>query len=294
VHPDVRNVDAKQMVTNAEQLIKDGAKALIVAAPDPATSAAVAHAASAQGVAVVDYDPPPADNPAGSPADYALAPDYRKIGELQGRGVIRGVRSTDDASVIVLAQAPNEAAEAAMTAGQLDVLQPRFDAKAYRLVARQVLDGPGAPPADRAFDQLLAANGGTVNAVLAANDQIAAAVRTELRAKNLLGKVTVTGFGASPDALKAVLRGDQFMTSYLPAESRTESAAALASTLAGGDRAAADRMTVAGPGHARSMLVAPASITLDTIKSVFDSGMADSDDICTDELAMRCNQLSIS
>jgi D-xylose transport system substrate-binding protein len=97
--------------------------------------------------------------------------------------------------------------------------------------------------------------------------------------------------------LKSILRGEQCMTVYAPVESLAGTTAKLAAALGRADRREADRLTLGGPaasGAARAVAVAPASVTLDTIKEVFDSGAASSDDVCTDDLAPRCNQLSIS
>ncbi|MGB6160981.1 MAG: substrate-binding domain-containing protein [Pseudonocardiaceae bacterium] len=86
--------------------------------------------------------------------------------------------------------------------GARNVLQPRYDTGAYRLVARQSVDNNQR--ASAVFEQLLTANSGHVDGVLAANDSVAGAVITVLRKKGLTGKVRVTGLGATPEALTAV------------------------------------------------------------------------------------------
>lgn len=135
--------------------------------------------------------------------------------------------------------------------------------------------------------------------MLAANDGVAGAVITVLRKKGLAGKVRVTGLGATPESLKAVLRGDQFMTVFRPVEQQATAAAKLAGALARNDRAAADRIASIivteplGRRKVRAVLVAPVFITVDTVKQVIDSGLVRSHDICDSELALRCGQLGI-
>jgi D-xylose transport system substrate-binding protein len=215
------------------------------------------------------------------------------------------VRGTPAAKIVELEQGPTDSAAAELAEGQRNILQPRYDKGSYNLAGSERLPSgadaadpaAGNPAATAAFTRLLAAAGGSVAGVVAANDQVAAAAIAVLREKQLTGKVTVTGFGASPDALKSILRGEQFMTVYAPVESQAGATAKLAAALAGGDRPAADRLTLGDPakaGAARAVAVAPASVTLDTIKQVFDSGAVSSDDVCADDLALRCNQLSIS
>ncbi|MGH3852801.1 MAG: hypothetical protein ACRDR6_04740 [Pseudonocardiaceae bacterium] len=105
--------------------------------------------------------------------------------------------------------------------------------------------------------------------------------------------------GATPEALKAILRGDQFMTVFTPPAQQATAAAALAAALARNDRAAADNlasMTVTYPvGHraVRAVLLPPVFITLTTVKQVIDSGLATYRDICDGQLALRCDQLNI-
>ncbi|MDT7640652.1 MAG: D-xylose transport system substrate-binding protein [Pseudonocardiales bacterium] len=306
LEPTVENVagDAAPLIAMANQMINDGSKVLVIATPDDAVEAAVVAEVKKRGVPTIDYDL----RGTSSPADYALTLDYRKIGELQGRGLIRGVRGTPAAKIVELEQGPTDSAAAELAEGQRNILQPRYDKGSYNLAGSERLPSgaeaagagdpaAGNPAATAAFTRLLAAAGGSVDGVVAANDQVAAAAIAVLRAKQLTGKVTVTGFGASPDALKSILRGEQFMTVYAPVESQAGATAKLAAALAGGDRPAADRLTLGAPakaGAARAVAVAPASVTLDTIKQVFDSGAVSSDDVCADDLALRCNQLSIS
>ncbi|MCU1654500.1 MAG: sugar transporter substrate-binding protein [Pseudonocardia sp.] len=305
LEPTVENVagDAAPLIAMANQMINNGSKVLVIATPDDAVEAAVVAEVKKRGVPTIDYDL----RGTSSPADYALTLDYRKIGELQGRGLIRGVRGTPAAKIVELEQGPTDSAAAELAEGQRNILQPRYDKGSYNLAGSERLpSGAGAagadpaagnPAATAAFTRLLAAAGGSVDGVVAANDQVAAAAIAVLREKQLTGKVTVTGFGASPDALKSILRGEQFMTVYAPVESQAGATAKLAAALAGGDRPAAERLTLGDPakgGAARAVAVAPASVTLDTIKQVFDSGAVSSDDVCAGDLALRCNQLSIS
>lgn len=79
--------------------------------------------------------------------------------------------------------------------------------------------------------------------VLAANDDIADAVITVLRNKGVNGKVRVTGIGATPQALKAILHGDQFMTVFAPVDQySTATANPPARSPETNDQAAADSM----------------------------------------------------
>jgi D-xylose transport system substrate-binding protein len=128
---------------------------------------------------------------------------------------------------------------------------------------------------------------------------VADAVIAVLRRKGLNGKVRVTGLGATSEALKAILRGDQFMTVFPSVEQQASETAKLAGALARNDDAAVGglvSMTVTDPTthhKIRALLIPPVFITVNTVKQVIDSRLIDSHDICDSDLILRCDQLGI-
>ncbi|MEO7194440.1 MAG: substrate-binding domain-containing protein [Pseudonocardiaceae bacterium] len=299
LEPDVENSegDATKFAAIADSMIKEGVKVLVIAAPNSQAGAAVARKATARRIPTIDYAD---DRPLlGGCCDYSISFDPRKAGDLQGRGLtlgIRGARARGTA-VIELDGPPVDPTTSPLAQGAGNVLRPRYDTGAYRLVARaSVTDNQSA---GAVFERLLTASGGRVDGVLATNDGVAGAVIAVLRKKGLNGKVRVTGMGATPEALQAILRGDQFMTVFVSPEQQATTVAALSAALARNDRAAADKLastTVADPiGHrtVRVVLLPPVFITLNTVKQVIDSGLVSYRDICDSDLALRCDQLNI-
>lgn len=296
---DVQNSggNATRFAAIADRMINEGVKVLVIVSPNSQVGAAVARKAQARRIPTIDYDDGRPN--LGRPSDYFVSFDTVKAGDLQGRGLVRGIRALKvrGADIIEIDGPRTDPATPLLAQGARNVLQPRYDTGAYRLVARQSVDNNQR--AGVVFEQLLTANGGHVEGVLAANDGVAGAVITVLRKKGLVGKVRVTGLGATPEALTAILRGDQFMTVFRPVEQQTVAVAKLAGALARNDRAAADAMAsmieTDSFGHRKvhAVLVPPVYITLDTIKQVTDSGVVRSRDICVGELALRCDQLGI-
>jgi autotransporter family porin len=276
--PDVENVagNGKQLAALADKMIKNGTKVLVVGSPDPKAVAAVVGAARAHKVPTVDYDL----DPATSPADYALNTDYVKLGEALGRGVIRGVRDAPDATVVTLNVAPTDDREADLERGERDVLGPRFAAGGYQRGPSLRFTPATEREAAAVFGNMV---GQHVTGVLAAEASIADAVLPVLRAHGMAGTVTLTGTGVAPPTLQAILRGEQFMTAYVAPDTQAETAARLVADLAGGGRPAG-----------RTVPVAPKVVTLGNLKSVFDTALVNSADVCTGDLVMRCNQLGIS
>jgi D-xylose transport system substrate-binding protein len=308
--PDVRNSagDATQFAAIADDMISKGVKVLVLAAPNNEVGSAVAGKAAARHIPTIDYGEDRLN--LGGAADYVVSFDPVKAGELQGRGVVLGIRGARvrGATIIEIDGAATDPTTGLRAQGARNILQPRYDTGAYRLVARRsVSTNPnGNNPnsnntsAGAIFAQLLDAGGGHVDSVLAADDQVASAVIAVLRAKGLTGKVRVTGLGATPEALKAILRGDQFMTVFPAVDQQATAVAKLAGALARNHRAAAEKMvsmTVTDPirhRQVRAVLVPPMFITVDTVKEVIDTRMVAAHDICDGDLALRCDQLDIT
>lgn len=288
--------DATKFAAIADRMINDGVKVLVIAPPNDEVGSAVTRKATARAIPTIHYGYDRHDF--GVFSDYYVSFDPVKAGDLQGRGLAWGVRGARvrGSTVIEIDGPQTDPITPLLAQAARNVLQPRYDSGAYRLAGRSVDDNQDA---GAAFEQLLTANGGHVDGVLAANDGVAGAVIAVLRKKGMNGKVRVTGLGATPEALKAILRGDQFMTVFIPIDQQATAAAKLAGALARNDRAAADTMApmiVAdsiGGRKVRAVLVPPVFITLDTINRVIESGLVSSRDICDGELALRCDQLHI-
>lgn len=294
LEPDIENAqgDATKFAAIADDMIKAGVKALVIAPPNNDVGSAIAAKAEARHIPTIDYDR--LDTGAGT-ADYSVSFDNVRAGELQGRGLIRGVRSTPRANIIEIDNPLTDRDALLFEQGQLNVLKPRYDTGKYRLVASQRIE-ENNQSAGAVFEQLLNDNGGRVDGVLTANDGVAGAVIAVLQKRGLNGKVPVIGQGATPEALKAILRGDQFMTVLNPVDQLATATAKLAGALARGEQTTADTISTDPTGNrqVRSVLVQPLFITLDSVKQVTDSGLVDSREICEGDLELRCNQLSIS
>ncbi|MGB8961888.1 MAG: substrate-binding domain-containing protein [Pseudonocardiaceae bacterium] len=185
LEPDIHNAkgDPTRFAAIADGMIKDGVKALVIAPPNNEVGSAVASKAMARHIPTIDYDR--LDTGVGT-ADYSVSFDNVKAGELQGRGLIRGVRSTPGANIIEIDNPLTDRNALQFEQGRLNVVKPRYDTGTYRLVASQRIEDNQS--AGAVFEQLLNDNGGRVDGVLAANDSVADAVIAVLRKRGLNGK----------------------------------------------------------------------------------------------------------
>lgn len=296
--PDIQNAqgDVQKFTTLADGMISQGVKVLVIASINSEVGSSVAAKAKARGIPTIDYD---RLNLGGS-SDYYVSFDNVKVGELQGQGLADALKGTPGAQVIEIEGAPTDNNATLFYNGQQNVLKPLYDAGTLKLVQSQPIDGWDNQKGGITFEQILTANGGKVDGVVAANDGLAGAVITVLRKNGLAGKVPVTGQDATPDGLMAVLRGDQYMTVFKPIKEEAEATAKLTASLAKGDTAAADALAkdssddTKANRKVKSVLLEPKMTTKDGVKEVVTQGYVKASEICGGDLAAVCSQLGIS
>ncbi|MEV6768405.1 substrate-binding domain-containing protein [Nocardia sp. NPDC051030] len=295
---DVQNAqgDVQKFSSLADGMIAKGVKVLVIASINSEVGGAVAAKAKKAGIPTIDYD---RLNLGGS-SDYYVSFDNVKVGELQGTALAGALKDKQGAEVVEIEGAPTDNNATLFHQGQLKVLQPLYDSGALKLVRSQAIDDWNNQKGGTTFEQILTGNGGKVDGVVAANDGLAGAVITVLKKNGLNGKVPVTGQDATADGLKAVLRGDQFMTVFKPIKEEAENAAKLAVALAKGDTAAADALAQGvsqdpkGKRDVKSVLLQPQTVLRADVKKVTDAGFVKASDLCTGDVKAACTELGIS
>ncbi|WP_324194007.1 sugar ABC transporter substrate-binding protein [Nocardia blacklockiae] len=295
---DIQNAqgDVQKFSTLADGMIAKGVKVLLIASINSEVGTAVANKAKRAGIPTIDYD---RLNLGGS-SDYYVSFDNVRVGQLQGQGLADALKDKPGGQVIEIEGAPTDNNATLFAQGQRKALQPLYDSGALKLVHSQPIDGWDNQAGGQTFEQLLTGNGGKVDGVVAANDGLAGAIITVLKKNGLAGKVPVTGQDATAEGLKAVLRGDQYMTVFKPIQDEAESAAKLAVALARNDRAAADSLATAvsqdpkGKREVKSVLLDPHSITRTEVKQVTQLGYVKASELCTGDVAPICAQLGIA
>jgi len=192
IKSDVQNAggDKSKFASIAQAMIGEGVKVLLIDSIDAPSGAAVEASAKTAGVKVIDYD---RVNLGGS-ADYYVSFDNEKIGELQAQGLIAGLKADNapsPAQVIEMdggTDVDNNAVLFKQGAQKILKADPSI-----KVVSDVVVKGWTVSLAAPAFTQALTANGGKVDGVYAANDDIANAVIGVLKTKGLNGKIPVTG-----------------------------------------------------------------------------------------------------
>ncbi|WP_338183269.1 substrate-binding domain-containing protein [Jatrophihabitans sp.] len=298
IKSDIQNAggDKSKFASIAQSMIGEGVKVLLIDSIDAPSGAAVESSAKAAGVKVIDYD---RVNLGGS-ADYYVSFDNEKIGELQGQGLIDGLKADkapSPADVIEMDGGTDVDNNAVLfKQGAQKVLKADSSVK---IVSDVVVKGWTVSLAAPAFTQALTANGGKVDGVYAANDDIANAVIGVLKTKGLNGKIPVTGQDSGVEGLQNILRGDQYMTIYKSYAAEAAAASKLAIALIKGQDPTTAGVTLTPftdpTGHRtlQAYLLPAQIITKANVKTVVTAGQVTAAALCAG-LTAQCKAAGIS
>jgi D-xylose transport system substrate-binding protein len=167
--------------------------------------------------------------------------------------------------------------------------------------ALSVLEAAGASPAftmegtwdgtkaGTLFEQAFTAVSGSVDAVLAPNDNNAASIIAILDKNGLT--VPVSGQDASIAGLQNVLLGKQYGTVYKPFTIQAEAGAAMAITILSGEVPETNKTLADGTPF---LALDPISVSAEQVKDVVANGDASVEELCTADVAAACEQYGIN
>jgi D-xylose transport system substrate-binding protein len=287
--------DEAKFASIADEMIGRGVNVLMTTPLTPEGGIAVERKAKAAGIPVINYD----RISLGGTAEYYVSFDNLNVGELQAEGLLGCLGNKNSAQIIELQGAPTDNNATLFFDGQRRLLGPKYDSGALRLVDSKPIDQWDAAIGKATFEQMLSANGGVVDGVVAANDGLAGAAIEVLKAKGLAGRVPVTGQDATLEGLRSILRGEQCMTVYKPIRDEAEAAARLAIALARGDLSGADDLAtgntrdLVAKRDVKSVLLGAELITRDNVRTLVAEGAVKPVDLCAGDTAAACTELNI-
>jgi D-xylose transport system substrate-binding protein len=182
--------------------------------------------------------------------------------------------------------------------GAASVFDPLQSAGKIKVVSKTTVKGWDKNLAAPDFTQALTANGGKVDAVLAANDDIANEVITVLKNKGL--QVPVTGQDAGVSGLQNILKGDQCMTVFKDVKKESAAAAKLAIALIKGQTPTGVGLVMkpfadpkSSSHNIQAVLLTPQVITKNNVGDVVKAGALTPAEICKG-IANLCAQAGIT
>jgi putative multiple sugar transport system substrate-binding protein len=200
-------------------MVTKGAKVIIVGAIDGSQLGTQLKQAKDAGATIIAYDRLLLNT---ENADYYVAYDNFKVGELQGQALLEGLKAKKPSgpyNIELFAGSPDDANAKVFFDGAMSVLKPKIDDGTLKVLSGQtsfeqaVTQGWKAENAQRRADTLLTGSytSESLDGVLSPNDTLARAVLTSVRAAGKPLPV-VTGQDSEVESVKSIMAGEQYST----------------------------------------------------------------------------------
>ncbi|RHA44617.1 substrate-binding domain-containing protein [Cellulomonas rhizosphaerae] len=279
--------DVAAQVAHVQDMVDEGADALVIGAVDGTALTAVLAKAHAAGIAVISYDRLIRES---KDVDYYASFDNARVGVMQGTALLQGLGVIDATGkrtaqrgpfhVEVFAGSPDDNNATVFYDGAMSVLKPYLTdgtlVVASGEVAREdvAIEKWDPPTAGKRMDSLLGryGKGPRLDGVLAPNDGIAQAV---IGSAKTLGYVpVVTGQDAEIPAVRSVAAGEQYSTVYKDTRQLAEVTVAMVNALLEGDEPEVNDTTTYDNGVkvVPSYLLPPRAVTKDNYRRLLVDG----------------------
>ncbi|MEV6923791.1 substrate-binding domain-containing protein [Dactylosporangium sp. NPDC051485] len=282
--------DSNQQLAQANAAIAAGAKALVVVAADPNTSAGLLQAAAQAKVPVIGYENPPVKGTLYGQVVF----DPEKVGAQQAKyfaeQVAAGKLGAKPVKVARQYGNKGDVYTTQMLAGQNQVLDPLIKSGDITVVCEDYIKDWAPDNATKATEQCLTKTQNSVGAFLGFYDGITAGIIAALKGKNL--KIPVYG-GQNPEltGLQYMLTGDQQDNVLKAFKVEAEAAAKITIAAIGGQQPPADLVKDTIDNGAMKVPTAKLDATLihleegkdpgDAVQQAVDLGMFTWQQICT-------------
>jgi putative multiple sugar transport system substrate-binding protein len=288
--------DIPNQLSQLENEITKGPKALIIASIDGTTMADALQKANDAGVVIVAYDRLIKKTPN---VDYYTTFDNFGVGVIQANSLVKGLKdrfpNTKPWNVELFGGSPDDNNAFFFYNGAMSVLQPLIDNGAIKIKSGQMgMDKVGtlrwlAATAQARMDNLLSANysdGSRVDGVLSPYDGLSRGIIASLRAVGYGTKdqpwPIVTGQDAETASIKAIIAGDQYSTVFKDTRELAKATVKLVNTvLSGGKPEGLDTKTYNNDVKVvPSILLTPVEVDKSNYqKIVVDSGYIKPEDL---------------
>ena len=283
--------DAGQQRTQAEELLEQGVRVLILDAVDAAAAKSVVERAESRAVPVVAYD-----RLAEGPVEYYVSFDNEKVGQVQARSLLEALaakRTVAGRPIVMINGAPADPNAAGFKRGAHAVLDGKvaigreFDTPDWS--AESARSGMASAITELGADEIAG--------VYAANDGTAGGAIEALKAAGVTDLPPVTGQDAEIAAIQRILAGEQHSTVYKAIKPQATVAADMAVAAATGTPYAGQATTVSDNGTAKvtSVLLTPVAVTRANVQdTVLADGFYTAPQLCTGSYAAACHEAGIS
>ncbi|WP_326560362.1 sugar ABC transporter substrate-binding protein [Micromonospora sp. NBC_01796] len=285
--------DPAKQQSQAEAMLTQGIKVMILDAVDAKAAGAIVSNAQSQKVPVVAYD-----RLASGPVSFYVSYDNRRVGMVQGQALLDQLSANGQdpkrGDIVMINGSPTDPNAADFKAGAHSVLDGKVN-------IGNEFDTPDWSPdrAQQEMDQAITAIGrDRVIGVYAANDGMAGGAIASMKGAGFGTPLPpVTGQDAELAGIQRIVSGDQFMTVFKSIKPEADIAGQMAIDAATGQDFTAQSTTMRNNGtkDVASVLLEPVSVTKTNIKdTVIKDGFYTVAQICAGAFAAPCASAGIS
>ena len=283
------NNSADQMTTDAQNMINQGVKVLLIVNLDSASAAKIESDAKSKGVASIDYD----RFTLGGSASLYVSFDGVAVGKAQGQTLVQcpQVQGKSTVQYVDINGSKTDNNATLFKQGYDSVLNKQAG---WKKLADQWIDKWDNQVAGTTFQSMLNAHK-DLNAVMVANDGMANSVITTLKQQHLNGKVAVSGQDATVQGLQHIMDGDQCFTIYKPSSKEAIPAIDAAAQLAN-SQVPQTTTTVTDTQSGRlvpAILAQPIPITKANVALPINDGYTPKAQTCTGAYAAKCTAAGV-
>ena len=251
--------DAQKQETQAEEMFKNGIKVLVITSVNQNTAASIVRKAKSKGIKVIAYERLIRN----ADVDYYITFDHIEVGKIQAQYALN--KSPQGNYVIICGDKRDNNAELIMK-GQTEVLSKANSS--VKVIYKSYIEDWLEENAYIELMRVLNLYNEKVDAVLTANDGMAAGVIKALEELQPGYPVITTGLDADINACKRIVAGKQSMTVYKSFKVQGEMAAELAYKIIKGEKITeAKAYTDNGSLQVPSILLVPVGVDQSNIKS---------------------------
>jgi D-xylose transport system substrate-binding protein len=273
--------------SQGDQCLASGVKVILVDGLNSGVAAAIESAAAAKKVKTIDYDRLTLNGK----ASYYVSFNNVNVGKLQGQGVVAGLKANHKYSkhpvVAELNGAPTDNNAKLFKQGYDSILKPLYSKGTFKKGPDQSVPDWDNQKARTIFDQMLVKTSNKIDAVAAANDGLAGAVISSLKAHKLK-KIPLSGQDATPQGVQNILAGWQTMTVYKSVRAEAKAAANAAIAIIKHKKVKTNASLNNGSRNVPSIFLTPVSITKKNYKLLFKEGFLKKSQVCTGSYKKYC------
>lgn len=244
--------DANKQLELADEILNEGVDALVVIPTDMHLAANIVKLAHKKEVPVISYDRIIKD----CYLDFYISFDNVNVGELQAQ-YISTICPSGNYAIVGGAVSDNNSF--LIRLGQLNIIQPLIERGEIKIVYDQYVNSWSVDEGYRLMNECLK-NTKSIDAILAANDQLAEGALKAIEEHKLKPIPAISGQDAEAAACRRIIAGNQTMTVYKPIEAIASKAAELTMQMIQEERIPKTFLSVNNGKHQVPAVLLPAMI----------------------------------